>query len=349
VGIHVSQHCVGARVSARASVLKAFLSSGVAAGALATVLVAGLAWPPSEAAAQCAPVANAAGPSNTTITCSGIVTNQNSPNGYGTGNQNNDTINVTAGTRVTGNASFVSDGFLLGTGNTVNNNGTVTGNLVAIQGSGAPGDITVNNSGTITSATGDGIFADTTTGTANVTNNAGATINPGGIAITGATVNLMNSGTVSTNNMNSAVAGQKSTMITNNASGTITNAGAGAFAIASGSGGMNLTNFGMIQETAGSNNIGLFSTGATTVMISGTIQVTGTSAIQATAIFTTSGTTTITNNPGGVIQATSPNSIGLVAASSTASAPAPWPRSTSIMAARSHRALTDRASAASAH
>jgi hypothetical protein len=82
---------------------------------------------------------------------------------------------------------------------------------------------------------------------------------------------------------------------------------------------MNVSNFGTIQETGGSNNIGLFSTGATTVANSGTIQVTGTSGIQATAIFTTSGTTTVTNNSGGIIQGTSPNSIALVAQSSTAS------------------------------
>jgi hypothetical protein len=82
---------------------------------------------------------------------------------------------------------------------------------------------------------------------------------------------------------------------------------------------MNVSNFGTIQETGGSNNIGLFSTGATTVANSGTIQVTGTSGIQATAIFTTSGTTTVTNNSGGIIQGASPNSIALVAQSSTAS------------------------------
>jgi hypothetical protein len=135
----MSEHRVGARGYARALVLEAYLSNAVSVGALAAAMAVGLVWPSSEAEAapQCLPLASGAGPSNTTITCSGgAVTNQNSPNGYGTGNQNNDTINVTGGTTVTGNASFVSDGFLLGTGNTVNNFGTVTGNLIAIQGSG---------------------------------------------------------------------------------------------------------------------------------------------------------------------------------------------------------------------
>jgi hypothetical protein len=209
----MSEHRVGARAHARALVLKAYLSSTVAVGALAAAVAVGLVWPSSEAEAapQCLPLATGAGPSNTTITCSGgAVTNQNSPNGYGTGNQNNDTINVTGGTTVTGNASFVSDGFLLGTGNTVNNFGTVTGNLIAIQGSGT--DIAVNNSGSITSATGGGVFADSTTGTATVTNNPGASINTGSLAIQGASVIVMNSGTVWTNNNTSAIAGQKSTM-----------------------------------------------------------------------------------------------------------------------------------------
>jgi len=41
---------------------------------------------------------------NTTVTCTGTVTNQNSPNGYGTGVENGLTINVQAGATVTGTA-----------------------------------------------------------------------------------------------------------------------------------------------------------------------------------------------------------------------------------------------------
>jgi fibronectin-binding autotransporter adhesin len=47
----------------------------------------------ASAFAQCSPAAPV---NNTTVTCTGTVTNQNSPNGYGTGAENNLTINVQA-------------------------------------------------------------------------------------------------------------------------------------------------------------------------------------------------------------------------------------------------------------
>jgi hypothetical protein len=55
----------------------------------------------ASAFAQCSPAAPV---NNTTVTCTGTVTNQNSPNGYGTGVENGLTINVQAGATVTGTA-----------------------------------------------------------------------------------------------------------------------------------------------------------------------------------------------------------------------------------------------------
>src|SRR5215470_14682306 len=72
---------------------------------VAALTVGFLAWSGSEAAADCTPTASAGVPSNATVTCSGIVDTRNSPNGYGTGDQKNDTINVTMGTTVSGTTS----------------------------------------------------------------------------------------------------------------------------------------------------------------------------------------------------------------------------------------------------
>src|SRR5262249_55121261 len=86
MGVVMSQRRVRARAGTRGFFVKLHFTGGVAIGALA----AALAWPGSAQAA-CSPTANAAGPNNTTVTCSGTTTNQNSPDGYGTGQQNNNT------------------------------------------------------------------------------------------------------------------------------------------------------------------------------------------------------------------------------------------------------------------
>src|SRR5262245_773851 len=74
-----------------------------------------------NANAACAPAAPV---DNTTVTCSGPTSNQNDPNGYGTGSENGLTINVETGASVTGrNAGInLSDGFSSGI-NTINNLG----------------------------------------------------------------------------------------------------------------------------------------------------------------------------------------------------------------------------------
>src|SRR5215472_16601778 len=66
----------------------------------ATAVAAALLWPASPAQAGCAPLSGLA--SGTTVTCSGNTPNQDAPNGYGTGAQANNTVNVTNNATVTG-------------------------------------------------------------------------------------------------------------------------------------------------------------------------------------------------------------------------------------------------------
>lgn len=270
----------------------------VAGAAFGAALLVG-----SDAWALCAPAAPV---SNTTVTCSATTTNQNSPNGYGTGVENNDAVNVQTGATVSGTNS----GFLLGTGNTINNSGTISGGPFA--GIQTAGTVTVNNFGSITASTGDGVLSG---GDVMLTNNSAATINTGGAAVVGNNVTVINSGTLSSNNNSFAIAGQISANITNNSSGTISNAGAGgAFTIATPT--LTLNNFGTIQETGGNGNIAIFiaNGGTATITNSGTIQATGASAaLQTFGINSGAATLIITNNQGATIQATAaaPQSFGL--------------------------------------
>jgi uncharacterized protein with beta-barrel porin domain len=248
----------------------------------------------SDAWAVCAPAAPV---SNTTVTCSGTTTNQNSPNGYGTGVENNDTVNVQTGATVTGTQS----GFELGAGNTINNSGTITGGTIA--GIDAAGTVTVNNFGSITgTGNGAGILS---AGDVVLINNSSATINTVGAAVIGNNVTVTNSGVLSSNNNNFTVVGQISANITNNSSGTISNAAAGAFTIATST--LTLMNSGTIQETGGNGNSAIFlaNGGTATITNSGTIQATGTSTVfNQFGINSGAATLVITNNQGATIQAT---------------------------------------------
>ncbi len=86
-------------------------------------MVALLAGSGREAFALCAPPAAPGTPvSGTIVTCSGTTTNQNPLTGYGEGSQNGLTINVQGGASVIGDGA----GFALGTGNTINNDGTIS-------------------------------------------------------------------------------------------------------------------------------------------------------------------------------------------------------------------------------
>lgn len=62
---------------------------------------------------------------NTTVTCSGTTTDANPPNGWGTGVETGDTINVQTGASV---STTTANGFGIALFNgTVNNLGTITG------------------------------------------------------------------------------------------------------------------------------------------------------------------------------------------------------------------------------
>jgi uncharacterized protein with beta-barrel porin domain len=142
-----------------------------------------------RAAAECTPKSPV---NNATVTCTGTTTNQNTNqdlnqtvrDGYGTGTDTGNTINVQSGASVTGDrfGLFFRDG-------TVNNFGTISGR------SGIVGvNTTVTNYGTISSTTkGDAIVAGNT---ATVTN-FGTISARGGAGIVAGTATVTNYGTIS--------------------------------------------------------------------------------------------------------------------------------------------------------
>jgi outer membrane autotransporter protein len=283
--------------------------------AVAAVIVAlalSLAWPAAEAMALCAPAAVTGGsPSNTTVTCSGTVTNQNGSTGFGTGEQNNDTINVLAATTVTGSGPSpnIGAGLNLGTGNIVNlmaTTSTVTGGNDGIL---TAGSITIMSSGTIFGSNAAILIFGTTTS------------------------NIGNSGTISS--PDTAIAAFGTLNVTNSSSGIIQSTGPTGTAIVSNNT-LTVNNAGIIRQAGvGVGSLGLLGpAGAmTNVTNSGTISG-GMAAIDALGGATvinsgnllagmagvaTVGTTIVTNNQGGVIQATTAGaSAGVLAMSPTA-------------------------------
>jgi outer membrane autotransporter protein len=239
----------------------------------------------ARAAPACSPATGPGTPSNTTVTCSGgAVLNQDNPNGYGTGQQNNDVVNLEAGTSVTGTVA----GLDLGTSNTVN-----------------------LASGTSVNGTFDGIVV--ANGTNAVNNNNGGTISANGnVSIAngisgnfGSTLTVSNTGIISgtTTNANGSAFGINAgdVMVTNSGtiSATIPN---GAFE-SIGIQGNNVTvanNGGTISASGTSQivTIGIFSLSNLTVTAN-----TGTISGVDAAIVNSSGTLNVTNNVGGTISA----------------------------------------------
>ncbi|HEY2876020.1 MAG TPA: hypothetical protein VGJ56_29155, partial [Reyranella sp.] len=101
----------------------------------------------SEAEAICNPTAPV---NDATVVCSGVTTNQNRVEGYGTGGEHGLKINVQSGASVTGDGL----GFDLGGSNTINNSGNISGGdggiFTGVNGDTGPS--TIFNSGTITSS-----------------------------------------------------------------------------------------------------------------------------------------------------------------------------------------------------
>jgi outer membrane autotransporter protein len=269
-----------------------------------------LLWPGLEAQAACNPSANGAGPNNTTVICMGTVQDQNAPNGYGTGQQNGNTLTVQSGASVTGTTGA---GFFLGGNNTINNSGAIAGQGGAgVDASTVPStSVTVNNLTATSSITGLGVAieADSATGTATVTN-AGTITATGvtNVGILAAVTNVTNSGTISTTAtlansfaivgntsvtvMNSGsisatgslTAGPTNAIaggivnVTNTSTGTITAFGNQAFAIQA-NGVATIVNSGTISggttDITGNNNGGIFTLSSATVTNSGTISGNG--------------------------------------------------------------------------
>jgi outer membrane autotransporter protein len=308
-------------------------------------------------------------PSGTVVTCSGTTTNQNNPNGYGNGTQNGLTINVQPGATVTAgagnglslnNQNFIGNSGTIstpgggnainGNGNlTINNSGSITSNglfsirantgainltnsgqvTAPFQGVFTDGPVTVDNTGTITSA-GVG-FATTIHGSVVDITNAGTIKSSGGIGIASTTggSKVVNSGAISTPFGSPFASGGPAVMlagqnnvVTNTASGSITgisNVFAGGTmtvdnagtitgipisGIAVGGGALlTLTNSGMIN---GSGSIGVNAEGTLIGQNSGTILgLTGVIA-GANSNFTNSGT--ITGTVGAALAFTSGSS-----------------------------------------
>jgi hypothetical protein len=96
--------------------------------------------------------------SNSVVDCSGTTTNSGSSghDGYGTSNDNNNTYNIEAGAKVTGD----EDGVKFGTGATFNISGAITGtSSVGIFGFGGTTTITNTSTGSISGH--NGMFVDT--------------------------------------------------------------------------------------------------------------------------------------------------------------------------------------------
>ena len=141
-----------------------------AIGPVAAVVLSLIAMS-SAANAACTPAADATPlpVPGTTVTCSGTTTDQNSPNGYGTGAQTGITINVTNGSSVTGSTT---DGIAVHDATV--NNGTGASILGVQDGIDAvTTTINVTNSGTIRGTGNFGVSAGTD---ATVTNNATGSI-----------------------------------------------------------------------------------------------------------------------------------------------------------------------------
>src|SRR5687767_11308681 len=81
-------------------------------------------WLPGArpALAACAPASGVVVPGNTVV-CTTTTTDQDAPNGYGTGAENGLTINVLSGATVTG----TNNGIWVDNNNVINNAGTITG------------------------------------------------------------------------------------------------------------------------------------------------------------------------------------------------------------------------------
>jgi hypothetical protein len=268
----------------------------IAAWTFLTALTAALIWPTADALAACTPTAPV---SNTTVNCNGPVINQNNPDGYGTGAESNDAINVQ-----TGSVTGTSSGFNVLDGNTFTlSSGTaVTGGANGIAATGN-GTTTLNNNGGMVSGNGANAFVD-------------GFVSPGSLTGT-------NSGTISavtTAMGGSAIAVNPSTSVnyTNAGGATISATGNGGEAVGIQSNAVTLNNAGTITVTGGtgSGSFGVFGLNAVNVTNSGMISADDAGGSVESIAIVSNGTLNVTNN-GGTIQATGFNGVGVLGSDTT--------------------------------
>jgi outer membrane autotransporter protein len=285
----------------------------------------------AEAMNDCTPAVPADG---VIVTCTGTVTNQNDPNGFGNGTENVTVVNHAILTGTTNGISLKSGG--------VDNFGTVTGGQRGIF-----GDVStvINEDGAIISATGNantraisatgaltaltnsgfvevgdaaGLsvanFALLSQGGANVSNSGliSAGANSYGIAA-GLAVNLTNSGIVSAGPNGTAVASFTADVKVDNVGGgdIITGGAFGIGAFGTGAVNVNVTNGVSAKiEATDVNGVAIHSNFDATVANAGLIQAlaSGGIAIQA------GGTATVNNSSSGVIRADGANGTAINAA-----------------------------------
>jgi uncharacterized protein with beta-barrel porin domain len=221
------------------------------------------------------------------VTCTGTTTNQNDPDGYGTGNQTGITINVTDGATVEG---VSAGGQGIWVGDAVINNGV--GALVLGRTNGilaATGSLAVTNFGSITATTnGAGITAATGV---TLTNHAAGAISGqvNGVASTSGAITVDNSGNITAGSGGGVIASGGAVNVTNR--GTINSTtGTGISASAD----VTLTNQASGAILGGADGV-VSTAGAVTVDNAGSITGTGQAAIDAGA------DVTVTNRAGGVI------------------------------------------------
>ena len=265
-----------------------------------------LAWPGSAQAA-----CNTVG---TTVTCTGTTTG--SPNGFGTGTEDNLSIGVQTGASVTGtgaggtgiavrnNDSVNNSGAVSGTDRNVNNNmgATITGTNIAGV---SAADVILGNAGMITGGT---IGVTSTLGAVTITSNTGTILGgSSGVSSTnGVTITNNTNGMISGATFGIASSGSGTVNVTNSG-GTISATGVAGVAVSSGGTGViNLSNTGSITSTGvaiqsiNSTDINITSNSG---MIAGT-----TSGVTAQNSANPGATVTINNVMNGTIQGTGANS-----------------------------------------
>jgi uncharacterized protein with beta-barrel porin domain len=197
------------------------------------------------AEAACAPNAvDATTPApGTTVTCDLTTTEQNTPHGYGTGDQTGITINVLDNASVQGSTLVSSHGIWVGDAVIRNGLGaSIVGQTNGI--TAATGPLTVTNNGTITGTNGIGVSANTNI---TLTNNAGGVISGATEGIRSATgaITVDNTGSI-TGTTGAAIDALTDITVINRAGGVITGGPIGLFAR---SGKLTLDNAGSITST----------------------------------------------------------------------------------------------------